>query len=135
MPNPFRERLLKFGIPGLAVILIAIQFYNAHTQNLSKWKGGGYGMYTELHYIYNQVHIVNVSVDSLQKHNPSIKKAIHKVKLMPNRTNLQEAGEHILKITNKDSIHIQLWKPQVRFKQQSYTRVLMDELFLKATDF
>jgi len=135
MPHSFRERLLKFGIPGLAVISIAIQFYTAHTQNLSKWKGGGYGMYTELHYLYNQVHITQLSVDSLKKNHPSIQKAINTVKLMPNRANLQKAGEHILKITKKDSIHIQLWKPQVRYKQQKYTRVLVDELFLKSTDF
>lgn len=54
---------------------------------------------------------------------------------MPDRANLQKAGEHILKITKKDSIHIQLWKPQVRYKHQKYTRVLVDELFLKSTDF
>lgn len=74
MPHAFRERLLKFGIPGLAVISIAIQFYTAHTQNLSKWKGGGNGMYTELHYIYNQVHITQLSVDSLKKIIPVYKK-------------------------------------------------------------
>lgn len=135
MPNAFKELILKFGVPSLAVIIIAIHFFMAHTQNLSKWKGGGYGMYTELHYVYNHIHITGMSVDSLKKSSPSIKKALSKVLLMPNRRNLQKAGEHILKITKKDSIHIQLWKPSVSSKQQSYTRVLADELYLKNTDF
>src|SRR5690606_17108188 len=135
MINTKKELVLKYGIPGLAVIVIAIHLFFVNTQNLNKWKGGGYGMYTEIHYYYNQIYIPGMSVDSLLKENSEMKNTLGFLKLMPNNNTLKKAGEHILKTTHKDSIHIQIWKPIVNSQNGLYSRELIDEIHLKNTGF
>ncbi len=130
-----KEFVLKYGIPSLAVVIILIQLFFVNTQRLNKWKGGGYGMYTEIHYYYNQIHIPGMSVDSLLKNDLEMKNALGFLMLMPNKNNLNKAGELILKTTHKDSIHIQIWKPIVNSKTGFYSRELIDEVYLKNTDF
>lgn len=134
MANTAKELILKYGIPSLAVFIIAIQLFYVNTKNLSKWKGGGYGMYTEIHYFSNQIYIPGMSLDSLLKDNREMKSTLGYLMLMPNRDNLNKAGELILKTTQKDSIHIQIWKPIVNSENGFYSRVLIDEVHLKATD-
>lgn len=135
MTNKTKTLILRYGIPCLAVIVIAIQLFLVNTQRLSKWKGGGYGMYTEIHYHYNQIYIPGMSIDSLLKDNREMKKTLGYLLVMPNKKNLNKAGELILKTTHKDSIHIQIWKPTVNSKNGVYSRALVDEVYLKNTDF
>lgn len=125
--------LLNYGIPCLAVIVIVIHLFFVNTQNLSKWKGGGYGMYTEIHYYYNQIYIPGMSVDSLLEDNREMKNTLGFLMLMPNKNTLKKAGDLILKTTGKDSIHIQIWKPSINSKNGIYSRVLIDEIHLKNT--
>ena len=135
MTNTTKELFLKYGIPGLAVIVIAIHLFFVNTQNLNKWKGGGYGMYTQIHYYHNQIYIPGLSVDSLLKDNREMKNTLSFLVLMPNKNTLKKAGKLILNTTQKDSIHIQIWKPSVNSKTGHYTRELIDEIHLKSTDF
>ncbi|PYE79985.1 hypothetical protein DFQ11_1089 [Winogradskyella epiphytica] len=135
MTNPIKELILKFGIPSLAIIIIIVHFGFACNKNLSKWKGGGYGMYTDIHYYYNKIHISGMSVDSLVKDNDEMKETLGTLMLMPNKSNLKKSGELILSTTQKDSIHIQIWKPVINSKQGIYSRELIDEIHLKNTDF
>ncbi|RXJ45985.1 hypothetical protein [Gelidibacter gilvus] len=135
MNNTTKEFVLKYGIPTLAVIVIAVHLFLVNTKNLSKWKGGGYGMYTELHYFGNQIYIPGMSLDSLLKDNQEMKKTLSCLMVMPNIDNLNKAGQLILKTTQKDSIHVQIWKPIVNSKNGHYSRVLIDEVYLKTTGF
>ncbi|WP_027126323.1 hypothetical protein [Gelidibacter mesophilus] len=135
MASTTKVFVLKYAVPCLAVIVIAIQVFFMNTRNLSKWKGGGYGMYTELHYASNQIYIPGLSVDSLLKNNREMKDVLGYLILMPNRHNLNKAGALILKTTHKDSLHIQVWKPSINSRNRLYTRVLIDEIHLKKTDF
>jgi hypothetical protein len=122
---------LKYGIPSLAILVIVVQLFFVKTQRLSKWKGGGYGMYTETHYWNNQIHISGLSVDSLLKDHLEMKSTLGYLMLMPSRANLKKAAELVLKTTTKDSIHIQIWKPSINSKNGIYTRVLIDEIYIK----
>ena len=122
---------LKYAIPSLAILVIAVQLFFVKTQRLSKWKGGGYGMYTETHYFNNQIHISGLSVDSLLKDNLDMKNTLGYLMLMPSKNNLKKAAELVLKTTTKDCIHIQIWKPNINSQNGLYTRVLIDEIYLK----
>ncbi len=133
MASTSKTLLLKYGIPCLAVVVIMVQLYNVHINNLSRWKGGGYGMYTEIHYQGNQIYITGMSVDSLISNN-SINESFRYLKLMPNEKNLEEAAKQVLNSTNKDSIHIQVWKPTINSKDGKYTRVLLEELYYKKSE-
>lgn len=133
MSNTIKVLLLKFGIPSLAVIVIAVQFFFVNTQSLNKWKGGGYGMYTGIHYYYNQIYIPGMSVDSLIANNNEMERVFKHLKLMPNDDNLMSAAEFVIKKTHKDSIHIQIWKPSVNSKNGVYSRALVNEIYFKKT--
>lgn len=134
MANNRNEFLLKYGIPSLVVMVVGIQLFMVHTQNLSAWKGGGYGMYTNIHYYYNQIYIDGVPVDSLTKHDRHMKRTLGYLMLIPNQNHLKNAGHHVLKTLKRDSLHIQIWKPAIDPKSGRYSKVLVDELYLKNTD-
>ena len=134
MPIAPKELFLKYGIPILAIIVIAIQFFFVKTQHLNHWKGGGYGMYTKVHFYYNQIYIPGVSVDSLVDNNNDIKNAFRMLKIMPNDAHFYEAAQLVLKATAKDSIHVQLWEPSVNSNSGTYSRVLINEIQLKNQD-
>lgn len=48
-----RQRLIKWiqygAIPVLMVVVICVQLYSVQTAQLSRWRGGGFGMYSEYH--------------------------------------------------------------------------------------
>jgi len=134
MPNAIKELLLKYGIPSIAVIVIAIQLFFVNTHKLNKWKGGGYGMYTGIHYYYDQIYIPGLSVDSLIAENREIETVFRRLKLMPNDNNLKKAAKLVLKTTQKDSIHIQIWKPIVNSKNGVYSRALINEIRLNHSE-
>ena len=129
-----KEVLLKYGIPVLAILVILIQFFFVNKKALNRWKGGGYGMYSEMHYYFNQIYIPEMSVDSLVNVNDDIKKSFNYLMLMPNGDNLKNAAKSVLTATDQDSIHIQIWKPVVDSKNRLYSRALINEIYLKKSD-
>ncbi|EPR73723.1 hypothetical protein ADIWIN_1360 [Winogradskyella psychrotolerans RS-3] len=129
-----KEFILKYGVPSLAVIIVAIQLCLVHFQDLSRWKGGGFGMYTEIHYFYNQIHVSGMSVDSLIKDDPSMRSTLGYLMLMPNDKNIKKAAELVLKTTHKDSVYLQIWKPIVNSENGLYKKVLANEIHLKKSE-
>ena len=134
MPNTAKELLLKYSIPCIAVVIIVIQLFYVNTQKLNKWKGGGYGMYTGIHYYYDQIYIPGFSVDSLIANNHEIEYTFRDLKIMPNDYNLNKAAKLVLSETGKDSIHIQIWKPTINSEKGVYSRTLITEIFYKSSD-
>lgn len=133
MTKTSKKILLKYGIPSLAVVIIVIQLLFVNIHNLNRWKGGGYGMYSEIHYYYNQIYIPDISVDSLVT-DDDLKDSLGFLMLMPNEDNLKNSAELVLKYTKKDSIHMQIWKPIVNSKNGVYSRELVNEIYLKNQD-
>lgn len=131
MVRTLKVRFFRYSIPCLLLIVIFIQLFLVNTQNLNRWKGGGYGMYSEIHYSLCQIYIPGYSVDSLVKDNTEMKNTLGYLLLMPNKSNLKKAAKHVLKTTKEDSIHIQVWKPKVVADQATFTRELIDEIHLK----
>lgn len=134
MANTPKELLLKYGIPSFAVVAIVVQLFLVNTQRLNAWKGGGYGMYTSIHYYYNEIYIPGMIVDSMIAEDNQMKVTLGRLKLMPNDKNLRKAAKLVLKTTKKDSIHIQIWKPLVNSKNGVYSRELVNEIYLKNSD-
>ena len=133
MTRVSKSFLLKYGISSFMVVIIAIQFYNVNINKLNRWKGGGFGMYSEIHYYYNQIHIPGMSVDSLIKDN-RMKESLGFLMLMPNNNNLKNSADIILESTNRDSVYIQVWRPLMNSENGVYTRVLENETYLKHQD-
>ena len=57
MPNVFRWILknLEYAVIIIPLILGAFQIYFSKSDNLSAWRGGGFGMYTEPHPVKSRV--------------------------------------------------------------------------------
>ncbi|NRD20315.1 hypothetical protein HNV08_09675 [Winogradskyella eckloniae] len=132
--NTKKELLLKYGIPCLSVVVVAVQLFFVSERQLSKWKGGGYGMYSEIHYYYNQIYIPDLSVDSLVKTSLEMKETLGYLMVMPNDKNIENAAKLILETTQRDSVFVQLWKPVVSLKNKTFTRALVNEIYLKKSD-
>ena len=134
MANKPKEFLLKYGVPSLSILVVCIQIIMMNTKRLNAWKGGGYGMYSDIHYYYNQIYIPGMVVDSIIKDDPSMKDPLGRLLLMPNKNTLKTAAERILETSGKDSIEIQVWKPIIDLESGKYSRALVDEIHLNYSD-
>ena len=134
MPKKAKELILKFGIPCLVVITIAIHFFLANTQSLNAWKGGGYGMYTSIHYYYNEIYIPGMVVVNMIEDNKEMETTLGQLKLMPNDNNLKIAADLVMKTYDKDSIHIQIWKPTINLENRDYSRALVNEIHVNKSE-
>lgn len=125
-----RANIFIYWVPALALLVVAIQLVLCNTWNLTKWKGGGFGMYSEVHYYYHDVFIspLTVSLDTLQKKDANISDAIMQAKRMPSDANLKRMGELVSKYAPGDSISIQIWKPRIDAKNALYARELINQV-------
>ena len=121
--------ILKYAVPILAVLIVLIQLVIVNITHLTKWKGGGFGMYTEVHCYYNEVHIKNLdqSLDSLRTVDISLDKAIKQAKCLPNTSNLKAIAGLVSKYNLEDTITVQVWKPLIDAKNNFYSRKLINE--------
>ncbi len=55
--------LAYFSLPVLVVGIASFQLYKTETTDLSRWKGGGFGMYTNINEAFNVI-VINDSIYS-----------------------------------------------------------------------
>ena len=122
-------KLLNYIIPIIALLVVAIHFILANTTQLSPWKGGGFGMYSEVHYYYNDLIVSNLNkpFDSIVKQDKQVAQLVMDVKRSPNNTTLKHMAELVSKYATKDTITVQLWKPKVDAKASTYSRELVNQ--------
>lgn len=121
--------ILKYTIPIIALLIILIQFAIVKSTHLTKWKGGGFGMYTEVHCYYNEVYIKNLgsALDSLRTIDYTLDKAVKQAKCLPNTSNLKDIAKLVSKYETKDTVTVQVWKPLINAQNASYSRELIIE--------
>lgn len=100
------------------------------TDGLSKLRGGGFGMYSEVSFTLNEVWVNNTdySLDSLTQNNRDVRLAVKKLKLIPSQKNLKQTAQLIQKLSHLDTIMIQVWKPHIDIETSLFTRELINEL-------
>jgi hypothetical protein len=124
------SKTLNYIIPVIALIVIGLQVFMVETNQLSKWKGGGFGMYTEVHYVRNEIWVndVNISLDSIVENNTEVSLAVNQLKLTPSKKALYEAAEIIQPHFKTDTLKIQVWKPNIDISKSTYSRELINEI-------
>jgi hypothetical protein len=112
-----------------ALVIIVVHFFLVNTSHLSKWKGGGFGMYSEVHYYYNEVFIKNLEqpLDELLAKDKNLRIVLMAVKRMPSKTNYEKMAETVSKYVDGDTISIQVWKPLINSKDATYSRELINQ--------
>lgn len=121
--------LFKYAIPTVALFIVVVQLFLVSENNLTRWKGGGFGMYSEMHYYYNEVIISNlvIPLDSLKKSDTNIANKIHRLKRMPSTALLKDVAQLLTKYSSKDTITVQVWRPLLDSKKARYSRELINE--------
>lgn len=123
------KNFFKYLVPFLALTLVGVHFALVHVKKLTPWKGGGFGMYSDIHFYYNEVYVTPIgqSLDSLAVADPNIFGAINTLKRMPSSQNLQKYAPDFYRYANSDSITIQVWKPKVNAQNATYTREIVNQ--------
>jgi len=98
MPSTGRSRdtLLLLAVPALLSVVAAAQLYLVEHRSLSRWKGGGFGMFSTVDspsarflrvYLKSDAGEVPVLVPS------EVRELSHKVRVMPSKRRLEELTE------------------------------------------
>lgn len=121
--------IFKYWVPIIALVIVAVHFFLTKTTNLNSWKGGGFGMYSEVHYYFYDLVIedLNKPLDELVKEDKSIDQFVMVVKRSPNDQNLHRMAELAFKYVSSDTVTIQIWKPLIDSKNSTYSRELINE--------
>ncbi len=121
--------LLKYSVPLVALLIIAVQLFMVSEHNLTRWKGGGFGMYSEMHFNFNEVIVNNLDMqlDSIKKSDTDIANKVRTLKRIPNTANLKELAQLIASHSLDSTITVQVWRPLLDTKKARYSRELINE--------
>lgn len=108
-------------VPALMVIVALIQSAYVHKQGLTRWKGGGFGMYSEFHHNKKLV-IFRSNVGRLVPIEPELQKFARKARIMCAQRSLQAISSDIYTTTNR-CLGIEVWMPMFDVHSLEMTRV------------
>lgn len=127
-----KEIALKLSIPLIIIWVAGWQYYMVYNQELTRWKGGGFGMYAEIHPQYRQVWAtINDSsfmINATSKHSQTWQTKASVLCYRPNKKKLTEFARQYASAHNLDKVTIQVWEPEIRPKNNLLQRVLINEV-------
>ncbi len=123
-------KFFKSAIPIIALVVTLSQVVMVYVYDISPWRGGGFGMYSRIHYNRYEVWVNNIEInyDSLHKNDGRYYYLTKKIRIKPGTENMLALGNYLSHKTAKDSVHIQVWAPQMDADKGIYTRKLINEV-------
>ena len=102
------DKVKHFIVPVIMLVVATVQIIAANTSELTRWRGGGYGMYAELNWLSNEVWFYNVpaNIDYLTVH----AKLANKVRRNPSDKNLEALGNEVKSQHGLANFYISVWK-------------------------
>jgi len=94
----WKEYLCIFLIPTIALVNSLVQFYISSTSSLVKWKGGGFGMYSAIHYTDRNIWIEFNTESNKYYLNPFNYVDIAPYLIYPNREALFKLTKEVLEL-------------------------------------
>jgi hypothetical protein len=124
--------VLKYALPLLILSVAIHQFYMVYQNRLTRWKGGGFGMYSEMHALTREVWIGKEDSMWLAS-NPKVTKRevankANRLRFMPNKNKLFLFATYAAKQYGYDSILVQVWEPILNPENNTLSRKLISEL-------
>jgi hypothetical protein len=123
-----RGLLLKYSLPAIIIGVAAFQFYQVYYHQLSRWKGGGFGMYSEVHPLWRQVWIISDDSTFQVKKQPKLYAAAYRLKMKPDYKNTHAFAVIAANQFHKDNITIQVWEPQLDITTNRLSRKRIQEV-------
>ena len=95
----FKRHWVAF-CPVLLLMLIAFnQIYKKNTHYLSPWKGGGFGMFSDISVRYMHIHLINRRTFYCAKKPNDYKRILYKMKHYPSDSLLKTMGKKLTRHT------------------------------------
>jgi len=124
--------VLKYALPLLILSVAIHQFYMVYQNRLTRWKGGGFGMYSEMHALTREVWIGKADSMWLASNPKVTKKEVankaNRLRFMPNKNKLLQFASYAAKQYGYDSILVQVWEPILNPENNTLSRKLISEL-------
>ena len=114
---------MKWGLPVFIFLIVANQFYRVYVHKLTRWKGGGFGMYSQIHPLDRRVWIATPdSCWMIQGSKTTLEKKAHALRFFPNQHALQDFAALVSKSYTIDSFSIEIWEPYITPETNTLSR-------------
>ncbi len=132
MANFTKKNILVYLPVTLCLVVIIFQVSMQKNYNLTKWKGGGFGMYTEMHHTYYTVDVRTTGVSNrVLYRDKQIAYQIDLCKILPTDTQLKKLATLIRTKNNNQSVHIVVLKPKLSAVDMSVSMEKINQLTIK----
>jgi hypothetical protein len=120
-----KNLLLKWSLPVLVLVVIGAQFFMVYRHRLTRWKGGGFGMYSQIHPIDKRVWIVTRDSSwSVHEKNSTLGKMAHTLRFYPNHKKLQQFARKVASTYRIEVFAVEIWEPHLNPKSNTLARKL-----------
>ncbi len=126
------QKFLKFLLLPLIVLIVAsIQLYKTETSMQSRWKGGGFGMYTDINQGESVIAVNNQILSGDMIRHADFKKKFHLQKdllYMPSKKHARALYEHLE--VDSDTVVIQVLFRKIDLKNKTHSfYVAFEQIF------
>jgi len=125
-----KNKLLFYTIPLLMLGIVIFQL-NQIPKGLTRWKGGGFGMYSEIHPVFRQV-VINDSLIKIDTLSKNIKKraAVKRYAFYPKKEYRLNMIKQLQWPT--DTMKIEVWQLFFESKTQHLTKkIIHQDVYIK----
>lgn len=109
----YARGLSLYGTAALALMVAMGQLY-MRQKGLSSWKGGGFGMYAELHPVYTKLFIRTEGEQQRSGRADLTSEAymlMEKAMIFPSNGMLEQLTEEVEQQTGVDELVVEVWEP------------------------
>jgi hypothetical protein len=120
--------LLKYTLPAIIIAVAGFQFYQSNYHQLSRWKGGGFGMYSEVHPDRRQIWVITHDSSFQVNIQSKLYAAAYRLKIKPDKKNTIAFASKAANEFDKNSITIQVWEPFLDITTNRVSRIQIQEV-------
>lgn len=102
----------KWSLPILILTVAGFQFHEVYTNQLTRWKGGGFGMYSEIHPLDKRVWVI--TPDSswiIHDRKTTLGQMAHTLRFFPNNKAMDLFGKKVATTYKLEYFNIEVWEP------------------------
>lgn len=127
------ERVIRYcAVPILAVVVATTQFLLVQATGLSRWKGGGFGMYSEYHELQHDLALLS-SEGRIIPARQVPANTLRLARLWPTPNNLNRLGVAARPAAN-EAVFVQLWCLDFDLPSRILRRKLVAEAYVPPSD-
>lgn len=109
--------------------MVGAQFFMVYRQNLTRWKGGGFGMYSQIHPIDKRVWIVTKDSSWIVSERKSnLGKMAHTICFYPSQKALKRFTHEVAATYGLEEFTVEIWEPNLNPKTNTLSKKLTAQI-------